>query len=162
MAIKDVQIDPTPAIIRAVCERLRNRAELEGVHISRHETDVDSHPDNLILLNGTNDKPPAFLGNMALWHTVTIKGFIFVVRSGNTEEVSDEVMDRAYAIEHEMQREFMGSDEGHVLLQANGQRLVSDIGVARTEWDSGPWNNGTSRGFRIDFDLVAKAKTNRL
>lgn len=161
MATFDFPTNPTPAVLRAICDRLRNRAQLEGVNISRHNWDVTEGDEHIILLNGTDAMPNAFLGNMATWHDIVIKGFIFVARDGNTEEASDEAMDRAYELEREMQREFRGSDAGHVLLAVNGQPTAKDISLTRADWDSGPSTTGTRQAFRIDFDLTVKVKTAR-
>jgi len=161
MAIYDVPTNPTPAVLRAICDRLRNRPQLEGVNISRHDYDVSNHRESLVLTNGSDAPGTISLGNFRARHTLTLKGFIFVVRDGNTEEAADEAMDRAYEIEREMEREFRGSDAGHVLLGTDNRRQALDVTISRHDWDAGLAVTGAARAFRIDFDLTVTADTHR-
>lgn len=162
MATYDVQSNPAPAVLRAVCERLRNRAELTSVNISRHDLDLSNHRESILIINGSEAPTTISLGNMRVRHELTLKGVIYVVREGNTEAVADEAMDRAYELEREMQREFRGKDDGHVLLGTNNQRLAIDVTLGNQEWDAGIAVTGASRAFRILFDLMVTADTHRI
>lgn len=161
MAVYDVEVNPVPAVLRAICARLRDRADLEGVYISRHDFENTHHLEQLLLISGDDQQQAVILGNMRVRHTIAVKGEIRVAVVGSGEEIADAAMDRAFAIEREMQREFRGKDAGHTLVAPDGRPQVIGVQMRRHDWTSGYHTDGTKRAFMIQFELEVTADTRR-
>lgn len=153
-----VQTSPAAWWLDTLCERLRQRPELQGVNVwSAPMSLADAGNEAIGFGEISETQESGALGRMRREHTWTATAMILVRRPGKGETVAKETRERAYAIAAEIERDLRETAKGTAVADPEGRRTCKMAEVRSVDLDQ--FFDGGNRLATLEVQIYAEGTT---